>query len=117
MRTYILLENAEFYAYHGVLEQERTVGNVFVVNLKIEANLLDAIASDALDKTINYADLLSLVRQEMEIPSKLLEHVAGRIAGRIKGTYPQVKTVEIKLSKRNPPMDGQIESAGVVIID
>ncbi len=117
MKTYIQLDNAVFYAHHGVMEQEKIVGNEFTVNLKIEVDLSDAIETDCIEHTISYADLLHLVGEEMSIASQLLEHVAGRIVKRIKSSYPQIEKVELKLSKRNPPMGGQIESASIIIID
>ena len=49
----------------------------------------------------------------MEIPSKLLEHVCGRIATRLFQEFPGIEEIEIKLSKRNPPMGADIDSAGV----
>lgn len=117
MKTYIQLDNAVFYAHHGVMEQEKVVGNEFVVNLKIKIDLSRAIETDNLEHTISYADLLHLVKEEMDIPSQLLEHVAGRIVKRIKSSYPQIEKVKLKLSKRNPPMGGQTESASIIIID
>jgi dihydroneopterin aldolase len=53
------------------------------------------------------------VKSEMEVPSKLLEHVALRIARRLLTDFPLIEEVKIKLEKRNPPMGADIESAGV----
>ena len=117
MKSYILLENVEFYAYHGVFEQEKTVGNTFIVNLKIGADVSLAAESDNVADTISYAQVYEVVRREMEIPSKLIEHVAKRIIVRLKKEFPEIETVEIKLSKRNPPVGGQIEYASVILID
>ncbi len=117
VKSYILLENLIFYANHGVFQQETTVGNFYVVNLKICVNLENACKSDDLTDTISYAEIYEDVKQEMHIPSKLLEHVAGRIISRIKEKYVQVETVEIKLSKRNPPIGGQLDYASIVLID
>lgn len=74
-------------------------------------------SSDALIDTISYADVCNLVKQEMKIASKLLEHAAKRIIDRLKEEYPQVEGVELKLSKRNPPMGAQVDSASVMLID
>lgn len=117
MKSYIILENATFYAKHGVFSQETTVGNVFVVNLKVEVDLSKSCMTDGLDDTISYAHIFEEVKREMAIPSKLIEHVAFRIIRCLKDKYPEIKTVEIKLSKRNPPMGGQVEYASVVLID
>lgn len=117
MESYILLENVELFAYHGVIPQERLVGNVFRVDLKIKADVGKAAESDDLENTVNYAEVYDIIKSEMAIPSKLIEHVAKRIIKSIKKKYPQVETVEIKLSKRNPPIEAQIEYASVILID
>ena len=55
------------------------------------------------------------VKAEMEVPSKLLEHIGGRIVKRLFGDFPQIENIELKLSKRNPPMGADIEAAGIEI--
>jgi dihydroneopterin aldolase len=112
---YIELKNMVFHAFHGVMEQERKVGNSFRVDLKLYLNLSKAAQSDNLDDTLNYADVYDLVKDEMTKPANLLEHVAGRIVQRIKQTFPKVKKVKIRLAKANPPISGEIEEAAVVI--
>lgn len=117
METYILLENVRLYAYHGVGEQERIVGNHYLINLKIKINVMDAVRSDSLEDTISYADVFEMIKKEMAIPSKLLEHVAGRIISALHKTYPAIENIELKLSKNNPPMGADMDYASVLIID
>lgn len=117
METYILLENVEMYAHHGVFAQETLVGNLFVVNLKLKVDFGSASQSDDLDGTVSYASVFELVKKEMSVPSKLLEHVAGRIVRVLKNEFPKIEQIELKISKRNPPVGGQVEYASVIIID
>lgn len=117
MKSFILLENMTFYAYHGVFDQETTVGNEFTVSLEIEVNVEKSTLSDKIEDTVSYADVYDLVAKEMKTPSKLLEHLAKRIIDRIKVYYPHIECIKIKLSKRHPPLSGQIESAGIILID
>ena len=79
MTTRIELKEMRIYAYHGVMPQETKVGNNFVVNLILTAPLEQAVRSDELDDTINYAAVYEEVKEQMDIPSKLIEHAAGRI--------------------------------------
>lgn len=113
MKSHILLQNLRFYARHGVGEQERIVGNEFVVSLRLATDIGRAIESDEVSDTVSYADVFEAVREEMQIPSKLLEHVAGRIARRLLNDFPAIEAVELKLLKRNPPMGADIDAAGV----
>lgn len=117
MKSYILLENILLYAYHGVLPQENRVGNEYVINLKLKIDLSHAGATDELTDTVSYAEIYEDVKAEMNIPSKLLEHVAYRIVKRLKDKYIQIEGVELKLSKRNPPMGAQIDCASVLLVD
>lgn len=117
MESYILLENIEIFANHGVFPQETLVGNVFFVTVKIKVDVYQAAENDCLVDTVSYADVYEIIKKEMSIPSKLIEHAAKRIIDRLKNTYPQIMSVEIKLSKRNPPVGGQVECASVILID
>lgn len=117
MKSYILLENLVLYAHHGVSPQETIVGNEYVISLKIAVDLGEACRTDDLAYTINYADVYDLVKNEMKIPSKLIEHAANRIILHLKREYPQIQGVELKLAKRNPPMGAQLDYASVILVD
>jgi dihydroneopterin aldolase len=109
----ISLDDMRFYAYHGVMEQERRVGGEYSVSLIVEANLTDAARTDDVADTINYAELYELVKREMATPSKLLEHVAARIGQRAIEAYERITAVTVKVTKLNPPMGGDSKGASV----
>lgn len=98
-------------AFHGVDEQERRVGNDFKVSLSLQYPFDKAMASDNLDDTISYADLAAIVREQMAVPSKLLEHVVGRIRRELLNRYPAIRGGRIAVAKLNPPISGQVEAA------
>ena len=75
----IELKDVRLYAFHGVLEQERRVGGDYSVSLRVHYNICKAMETDDVNDTLNYAHLLDIIKQEMAVPSNLLEHVAGRI--------------------------------------
>jgi len=111
----IEIEGMEFYAFHGHFEVEKVAGNRFQVNLKIEANLSKARQTDKLEDTLDYQKAYLVVKEEMAIPSDLLEHVCQRIINRIKTEFPEVQKVSVKVSKMNPPMGGQIEKVSLTM--
>ena len=113
METYIEVKEARFYAFHGVLPQERRVGGWFTVTLRVGYDWSRAAETDDVADTLNYADLYALVKREMAVPSKLLEHVAGRIATSVKTCYPNVTSLDLRLTKENPPMGADCKGAGV----
>lgn len=113
--SYILLKDIRFFAHHGVNPQETIIGNEFSISLRLQTDILNAMQSDDVSDTINYADVYETVKTEMEQPSKLLEHVSGRIINALLKRYPRIKSIDLKIYKRNPPMGADIDAAGIEI--
>ena len=115
MTTKILFENLKIYAFHGALPEETIIGTYYILNIEIHADLWKAVGTDDLNDTVNYAEINEIIHQQMKIPSKLMEHVAGRILKNIKIQFPQVSFVKIKITKTNPPMKGEMDGVSVEI--
>lgn len=111
--SHIILREMHFYAYHGVLPQERIVGGDYTVSVEVDIDVTPAVEHDLLDVTLNYAELYEVVRREMLTPSDLLEHLAGRIGKAIMTAFPQVKAVDLTVMKDNPPMGADCRGAGI----
>lgn len=109
----IFLNGLRFHAFHGVMPQERLTGNDYRVDLKIDFPLEKAVGSDNVDDTLNYATVYTAVKEEMDVPTQLIERVAYRIADRLFRTFKAINEVEIKVEKCNPPMGADCEGAGV----
>ena len=105
----------KFYAYHGVSLQETKVGNYFTVDISYSFPMDKACLSDDINDTISYADVYKTVKSEMGRPSKLLEHLTGRIFGALKSDFPQLSYLKIKVSKLNPPLEGEVFCASTTI--
>jgi dihydroneopterin aldolase len=102
----IQIENMEFYAFHGHYREEQIVGNKFLVNLTIEADMSLPARYDNLKDAINYQVVYQLVKEEMEKKSNLLEHIARRILDAVYDRFGGIDKVTVKISKMNPPMGG-----------
>ena len=113
----IAIEGMTFRAYHGCMEEEQVIGNTFVVDLYLETDTEKAELSDDLNDTTDYAEAYNIVKREIEIPSKLLEHVGRRILDAVKGSFPEVESIELKVSKMNPPINGQADSVSVTLME
>jgi dihydroneopterin aldolase len=111
----IEIEGMHFYAYHGHFEAEQIVGNDFIVNLTMNADCSKAADSDNLDDALNYQAVYTLIQQEMEIKSRLLEHVAKRILDALFAEFTNLQNAKVKVSKMNPPMGGEIEKVSVTL--
>ena len=78
------LKEIKIFARHGCFEEERKIGNWFIVDFRAEMDVMTAAMSDSLDDAVNYQIIFDIVKEEMEIPSNLLENVAYRILKRVK---------------------------------
>ncbi len=111
----ISIEKMEFYAYHGCFEEEQKIGTWFNVDLSLEVNTSKAEKSDNIEDTVNYQSVYQVVKEQMMIPSHLLENVARRILDAIGKNFPAVSYAWVKVKKMNPPLGGVMESVSVEI--
>ena len=111
--SYVFLNGMRFYAYHGVLPQERRVGGWYTLTLRVGYDLSQAMLTDCVDDTLNYATLYQIADREMSVPSQLVEHVACRIVRAVQDTFPALSSIDLWLTKENPPMGGDTKGAGV----
>lgn len=109
----ICLNDIRLYAFHGVLEQERRVGGEYSVSIRVHYNIYKAMETDNVADTLNYAQLLKIVKREMAVPSNLLEHVAGRIGKTVFHEFPQAEAIDLTVIKLNPPMGADCAGASV----
>lgn len=114
--TEIRLSDLRFRAYHGVLPQERVVGNDYCVNLSLTLSAVaDATYTDQLEGTVNYAEAYQVVQAEMAAPSALLEHVAQRILTRLFNRFDLVEKAAVEVIKINPPFSADGAKAAVLL--
>ncbi len=115
MKTAIHIGCVRCYAYHGVMPQERTTGNYFRVEATLYTDFSRALTSDALDDTINYAEVCQVIQEEMAIPGNLLEHVAGRIISSLQSRFPQIEGGQLVVTKEKPPIPGEVNDVSVIV--
>ncbi|MEQ8425089.1 MAG: dihydroneopterin aldolase, partial [Cyclobacteriaceae bacterium] len=90
-------------------------GNKFEVDISVNTIFDESAFHDELSGTINYEDIYSIVKKEMEKPSKLLESVAHNIAQRILDSFATAMKAEVAISKFNPPIGGVCKKAKVSV--
>ena len=111
----VFVRGIQFYGHHGVSEEERRQGQRFLVDVELNLDLRPAAGSDELSASIDYAEVLRMVRQVGEKEQyRLLETLAERIAALLLERFP-VATVRVRASKPAPPLPGAFESVGVEI--
>ena len=113
----IRLHNVRVFASHGCLKEETIIGSDYLVQLEVKADLQKAAQTDELSDTVDYVHLNSIIKEEMAIPTKLLEVVAKRINGRILAELPMVEYTKVCVAKINPPIGGDVASVEVCLED
>lgn len=111
----ISLRRLRFHARHGVLPQERVVGNDYEVTVSMTADVSRALDTDDVADTLNYAEAYEVVSEQMAVPSRLIEHVAGRIAKALLSRFALASSVEVSVVKLNPPIGAHCDGAEVRI--
>lgn len=113
--TSITIKDIKIFAYHGILDQERRVGNDFLVNVSADIDARTAVLTDHLSGTINYVSLIDVVRSEMAIPSSLIEHVTGRITRKLLALFPSISAISVTVTKIHPPISTPIGGASFTL--
>ncbi len=113
--TTIYLENMEFFGFHGCYQEEKIVGNHFVVNATLKPSQHVAAQTDLITDALNYQQAYEIIKQEMAIPSNLLEHVCERILNTLFAQLPILDEAWVKVSKLNPPMGGKMDRVSVTL--
>lgn len=103
------------FAYHGCLPEESKVGGEYIVDVRITGKFDVAEVSDELRDTVDYCVVFETVKREMAVRSKLIEHVAKRIVVELRKDYPTVEKFEVKVTKINPPMNGDVREVSYEI--
>lgn len=112
----IIIEEMEFYAFHGHYREEQIVGNRFLVDLELESNLDIPAESDQLKDAVNYHQAYQIIRKEMQMKkSNLLENIGKRILDALYDELPGVDRITVRIRKMYPPMGGPIKSVGVTM--
>jgi 7,8-dihydroneopterin aldolase/epimerase/oxygenase len=111
----ISLEGLEFFAYHGFYPEERKIGNRFGIDITVSTDFTGAAVGDRLKQTVNYEELYTIIKNEMNSPAKLLEHLAYNILMRVFADFPTVMSVRVSVSKFNPPIGGVGRAATVTM--
>jgi dihydroneopterin aldolase len=115
MKHTIEVNGIKLYAFHGCLPEEGKIGGNYIVDVSLQTDFTEAAITDELIKTVDYVDINKIVKEEMAIRSKLIEHVGQRIFNRIKKEVQNVDKLKIKVVKICPPINGDVENVAIII--
>ena len=116
MTDTIFVTGLSIHARHGVMEHETEVGQRFVIDLELSADLSESSRTDRLADTVSYSDVVATATAAFKnVNYKLLERAAGAVAEAILTTFARITAVKVTVHKPHAPIAAIFEDVGVVL--
>lgn len=112
----IMMKNLAFYGYHGVMEEEKTLGQKFFIDIEMYSQLSKAGKSDEVEDTIHYGEVYEVIKTIVEeCRFKLIEALAENIAETVINKFSKVQEIKVTVRKPEAPVPGIFDYVGVEI--
>jgi 7,8-dihydroneopterin aldolase/epimerase/oxygenase len=116
MSDTIFITGVVIHARHGVMDHETEVGQRFVIDLELTAEIAEASHTDRLSDTVSYANVVATaVAAFKDVNYKLLERAAGAVADAVLATFPKISAVKVTVHKPHAPIAAIFDDVGVVL--
>lgn len=113
----IRLHNCAFFARHGALPEEQSLGQRFFIDVELTVDATSALESDDVGETVSYGDTFKIVeRIATGERYNLIEALAHRIATALMAEFPKICVAEITVRKPSVPIDGILDGASVTVV-
>jgi dihydroneopterin aldolase len=116
MSDTIFITGLVVHAHHGVMDHETEVGQRFVIDLELSADLTESSRTDRLAHTVSYSNVVAAATAAFQdVNYKLLERAAGAVADAILETFPKVSVVKVTVHKPHAPIAAIFDDVGIVL--
>ncbi|QDI91535.1 dihydroneopterin aldolase [Salicibibacter halophilus] len=113
----VFVTGMKFYAYHGVFPEENKLGQRFIVDVALEADLKEAAKSDDIEKSVDYGEVYKAAKQVLEGRTyNLVESIAEEVAAQVLKTFSIVERTTVKVIKPDPPIPGHYDHVAIEIV-
>ncbi|MEO6818414.1 MAG: dihydroneopterin aldolase [Ginsengibacter sp.] len=106
------LDNLHFNSFHGIHDEERILGNEYIVDCLVDFHENTEVIVHIND-TINYVIVYDIIKKRMSVPTHLLETVAMEIGYEIHKSFPDIRSISVSITKLHPPIENIEGSVGV----
>lgn len=111
---FIKVKDLEVYANHGLFDEEKKLGQKFLLSAEIGLNLRDCALSHDLEKSIDYGKLSHELKEVFtETTEDLIETLLYKLTKYIFDTYEMAETVELEIKKPWAPINLPLDTASV----
>ena len=116
MSDTIFIKGLSIHARHGYLNYEAEVGQRFVIDLELTADIAEASRSDRLSDTVSYANVVATATAAFRDANyKLVERAAGAVAEAVLTGFPKVSAIKVTVHKPHAPIAAIFDDVGVIL--
>jgi dihydroneopterin aldolase len=116
MTDTIFIRGLVIHARHGVMEHETAVGQRFVIDLDLTADLSESSQTDRLSDTVSYSNVVATATAAFKDTNyKLLERAAGAVADAVLAAFPRIDIVRVTVHKPHAPIAAIFDDVGVIL--
>lgn len=113
--SHLVIRRIRCYSYHGCLKEEAIIGGNFLIDVRLDFNSSHSERTDDLKDTVDYCQVYDIVQREMDIRSKLIEHVGARIADALLKEIALLDATTVRVTKIAPPMNGDVQEVQFIV--
>ena len=112
----IKISNLEVFAYHGVLKEENSLGQKFIICAELSTDISEAAKDDDITKSINYASVCKTIEKYLkENTFKLIETTADKLATYLLRKYERLDYIRLEIKKPWAPIHMSLETVSVQV--
>ena len=116
MTDAIFIHGLVIHAQHGVMKHETEVGQRFVIDIELSADLSESSRTDRLADTVSYSNVVASATAAFKNANyKLLERAAGAVADAVLAAFPRISAVKVTVHKPHAPIAAIFDDVGVVL--
>lgn len=112
----IRMKNCAFFARHGVLDEEETLGQRFYVDAALTVDPGRALEDDSIEGTVDYGVAFQVIERIITGERRfLIEALALEVGKALTQRFPQISRAEITVRKPNAPVPGVLDHVEVTV--
>lgn len=113
----IRMKNCAFFARHGVLDEEETLGQRFYVDAELTVDPDRPLEDDSMQSTVDYGVAFQVIEKIITGQRRfLIEALAQEVGTALAARFPQIKRAEITVRKPNAPVPGVLDYVEVTVV-
>jgi 7,8-dihydroneopterin aldolase/epimerase/oxygenase len=116
MKGMIQIAGLILFAKHGVQEEEAKLGQRFILDIKLEVEITDAVKKDRLDSTVDYGEVVAVVEAAFRAKRfYLIEAAAAHVASTLLAHFSLVKFARVTVRKPSAPVPAAIDFVAATV--